>query len=674
MQGLSRYIRTARHLINPLNLTSIAGLALTMIASASSAIAQTLPADAKATCTVSTGVANNPSDAAEFARSFHSGTVAANGSVDPANSVKFPNVPNCSFYQWAERMFMWMTSPSSSHGRILDSPIFFEVSPVDANGKRKFIRHGEGNSSIMNLRSAKPGPHGLPVIFDRSGQMFEVQRPQLAPSGRQQVLNQAGQAVAIGRATLEDGRPVFLDQSGKPISGAKPVPQPQPKSELGIQQLPTPNIVQQFIVGQTPVFMTLSGKLVDVEQGEATTDGVLETQSGSLVYYLTLVNDVYAYFATREKNLQLQDPFPTTQEDLNKIKSFASAHGTTLSDPDALAIEVKSSWVEAAGLPHHNDYITMTATIPTYNRSNPQHWIFNGQKTVELAMVGIHVVGSTAGHAEMIWATFEHLDNAPLASYTYDSTSGLKTVPQETSGPWLFSSNNPSTFNVPHMQTSGLDIIAAAPHTISPSDTIRWKAWGGASNLAPNPIDGIPPVATTAASNTEIISINNNVRGLIPDVDIRRNYIMTGATWTINGKPPQPFLGNPTPTDPGNQVGTSQLANTTMETYQQGNNATTHGASNCFSCHVSNPNLSQVTTGVSHVYPALLPLTFPVPPIVACKQSCQTSDDSCVKGCDTARDTCMNGVPKDPQLCVAQLNVCTRLCSTNLTSCSAKCK
>jgi hypothetical protein len=98
----------------------------------------------------------------------------------------------------------------------------------------------------------------------------------------------------------------------------------------------------------------------------------------------------------------------------------------------------------------------MTATVPTYDTSNPNQWTPNGSKTVPLALVGMHVVGSTGthgspngpGHPELIWATFEHLGNTPLATYTYNSTAGLKTVNRSTAGTWLFSksnSNGPST-------------------------------------------------------------------------------------------------------------------------------------------------------------------------------------------------------------------------------------
>jgi hypothetical protein len=681
MQRLSRHIRTACRLDKPVGLLRMTGAVLMVfaLAGAPPAQAQSLPADAQATCTISTLVPHG-SDAQVFASWFHSGAVTANGLVDPPNSVTFINQPNCPFYQWAERMFMWLTSPAPGGGRILDSEVFFDVSPVDEKGTRIFISHGAGRTLEFSLRSAKVGPHGLPVILDTTGRMLEVQEPQLAPNGKQLILDSSGKAVEIERATLENGVPSFLDHAGKPIQGAKPLPSTKLKNQLAAEELATANIVQKLMIEETPVFMTLSGKIVDVEQGQAQDNGVLEAQNGSLVYYATMVNDVYAYFLTREKALNKNDPFPTTKPELDKIKDFASAHGTTFSDPNTLTVEVKSSWVRAAGLPHRGTYITMNATIPTYDKSNPKKWKPNGKETVELALVGIHVVGSVAGHPEMIWATFEHFNNVPIAEYKYNSTSGVKTVPQATSGPWLFSSNSPSSLNVMHMQASGLDIVPVSPHAISPSDTIRWKPWGAAADLAPNPISGGSGASNAervVASNTEILSINNNVRGMMADGDIRRNYILSGATWTIPGTLPLPCFTPPAPGNSSTQVGTSQLANSTMETYQQGKDNTTKlGGSNCFSCHVRaiqgggcdvNPN------GLSHVYGVLLPLAFPPPP-PTCQQSCQATDQKCVAGCGTSRDTCMNTKPIDPKLCVAELNACKGECGNELMTCTARCK
>jgi len=306
---------------------------------------------------------------------------------------------------------------------------------------------------------------------------------------------------------------------------------------------------------------------------------------------VSIVNNVYAYMRTGAVDggiTPAPTQFPTTQADLNKITSFAAAHGKTFPDPDALAIELKSSWVEAAGLANINSYITMDATVPTFDKSNPAQWVPNGQKTVKLAMVGMHVVGSTAGHPEMIWATFEHIGNTPNGTYTYTNTSNAKvTVQQATAGTWLFSaSNSAGPFNASHMLYNDPNIDAIAPFKVSPSDTIRWKAWGAAFGVSPNPIDG-----SDTASNTEIIAINNSVRGQLVGGDVRSSYIMTGSTWTIGGAAP-----NAT-----NQVGTSRLANSTMETYQQGT-SNSAGGTNCFSCHGTNQ------VGVSHIYNALNPL------------------------------------------------------------------
>ena len=322
-----------------------------------------------------------------------------------------------------------------------------------------------------------------------------------------------------------------------------------------------------------------------------------------------MVNDVYAYFLTglMDGVIEPGNPkptFPTTMSDLAAITSFAAAHGKTFVDPDALAVEIKTSWIEAAGLPNLSNYITITATVPTYNTSSNTDWTPTGQKTTQLALVGVHVVGSTAGHHEMIWATFEHVGNTPNSTYQYiDSGGTLTTVPQSSIGAWLFAaSGSPGPFDIAHMQQSGDAIQANPPFTISPSDTIRWKPWGAASNLSPNPIDG-----SAAASNTEIIAINNSVRGMMPGADVRNNYFMTGATWTIGGQAPIPAFGAPTQGNPGNQVGTSRLANSTMETYQQGIDATATGGSNCFSCH-SSSDPTVATTAVSHIFGAIKPL------------------------------------------------------------------
>jgi len=529
-----------------------------------------VPTDAQDAC---------PLSAATLAGWFQSGSVALNGVVNPANSLN-NLTPNCGFYQWSEQMFMWLTSPApSAYGggaHIFDSPSFFDVSPPDASGNRTFLAHAPGVIRAFPLRAAQRGPHRLPVVVDRSGRLLEFNPPD--PKLKPLVRDPSGKLVEVVHARLENGRPLLLDREGKVIE-TQHTETIVPAAE---QRLGNALMVQKFLIDGIPIFIDPSLAVIDVEQGQAGDSSVLEAQTaanGSLVYYATMVNDVYAYFLTGVKDgaITTTTPgqFPTTPADLNNTIAFATAHGKgspPFPDPNALAIEVKSSWVVAAGLPNLSSYITMTATVPTYNQANPNLWTPTGQQTVQLALVGIHVVGSTAGHPEMVWATFEHVSNTPPATYSYNSTSGSKTVSQDTSGTWLFSTTGSTgPFNVAHMFFTGPpsnNIQNSGSFTISPSDTLRSDPWG---------IDG-----SNGFSNTEVISTNAHVRGMMASGDVRGNYIMTGATWTPFGSPPS----GPTP-----GVGTNRLTNTTMETYQQ-------GVSNCFTCHQNglNPN------GLSHVF------------------------------------------------------------------------
>jgi hypothetical protein len=474
-------------------------------------------------------------------------------------------------------------------GRIFNSPAFYDVSPLDANGERTLVPHVNGVFRDFVLRSAQVGANDLQLVFAKGGRLLEVEQPQRDAAGRPVVLDARDQLVSVSRVVKEpQGKALFFDTANHLIEGAKPLIRAQNRRENVVQRFDAELKVSdssKTITGITtvPILLDLGGSIVEVEQGQAGGDGVLQAQNQSLVYYTTVVNDVYAYFMTGVKNGTISATrFPTTQTQLDAITTLASTKGVTFPDPEALAIEAKLSWVEAAGLSNLDSYITTTASIPTYDTSDAHHWTPGPHKTAKLAMVGIHVVGSTKGHPEMIWATFEHQNNMPNGAYRYvNSNGGTTLVPQTTAGDWLFSSNGSAgPFNEQRMTFNAPNIDAEQGFTISPSDTLRENSWGAAFNLQPNPL-----VASAAASNSEILSINNTVRSLLASGDIRANYVMTGATWTAGGAAPTGQFPN------GNEVGTSRLANGTMETYQQG--------TNCFTCHVTN------NTTVSHVFPPL---------------------------------------------------------------------
>jgi hypothetical protein len=545
---------------------------------------ETLPPDASSDC-------NLTITATEFNTWFQTGSVSLNGVVNPANSVTF--VPNslCSFYKWSEQMFLWLTSPApktygGGGGLVLNSPSFYDVSPEDALGNRVFIPHKAGKMIAINVRTAQHGAHDLPVILEKKTlRLLEILNPVISKNGRQIILNGSGEELEVGNAKLDNNKkPVFFDIRGNEIKGAKALVQStfDEKAKrinlnvLKSNDLDRTSLVQKFTINKSPVFLDLSGKVIDVEQGQAGGGAVLMAQNGSLVYYATIVNDVYAYFRTMQgAAVPSGTQFPTTQAQLNSVISFAASHGKTFVDPNAMAIEIKSSWVEADGLPDKDKFLQMQATVPTYDKTDPNNWVPNGEKTVTLAMVGTHVVGSTLGHPEMLWATFEHVSNTPVNDYNYTKSSGPNgSVPMSTTGTYVFCATGAvAPFNIAHMKVSPTGnggIVSEGGFTISPSNTLRDMPFG--------------MLGTEAASNSEIITINNSVRSFLIAGDLRGNYIQTGTTWTAGGASPSG----------GNEVGTNKLANSTMETYQFG--------TNCFDCHNTN------TTIVSHVFNAIKPL------------------------------------------------------------------
>lgn len=338
---------------------------------------------------------------------------------------------------------------------------------------------------------------------------------------------------------------------------------------------------------------------------EQATGNALVWGDNNVVYFGIHTNDFYAFFADLNISGKL-DPaateFPTDytvagQVFLETLAQFQ----TVIADPQTLAMEIKSAWVDASTVPDKSDYITIQAEVPTYDTSSPSTWPENGNETIELALVGIHIVGSVKGHPEMIWASFEHQDNAPNDSFDYlDSTGATQTYSNfntsgETTEDWLFMPSGEAKSDIP-LDGSG-DILAnnnvdPSTGTITAATTggtiegqyvFRQSPWGVAAGQP------TPPAESNAANATDIISINQNVLGQLADGDVRANYFLLGATWT-NGEIP----------GVGSNVivkGSQNLSNTTMETFIQ--------PQNCFLCHTGGE-----LAGLSHIYKHIDPTKF----------------------------------------------------------------
>jgi len=331
-----------------------------------------------------------------------------------------------------------------------------------------------------------------------------------------------------------------------------------------------------------------------------------------LVYFGVHTNQTYAFFSEMNIAKQLKPAatqFPTKISDVIPVYLGAyENYGIALQDVQTLAMELKTSWVRASAVPDSSKYVTITASIPTYDKkTDPTKWTVSGSKPTELALVGIHIVGSVKGRPEMVWASFEHIDNAPNDSFEYlaedGSTNSYSNFDSGSGKPtkdWLFMSSNISKSSITlvpgkkffsgsikaNNTVSGGVISSSNESPISGQSVYRQFPWGTKSGVEPT-----PPAESNKANNTDIISINQNVMSQLAEGDLRANYFLLGATWT-NGKIP-PGKAH----DPAIVKGSLVLANTTMETFIQGQN--------CFACHSGDP-----LTGLSHIYGKINPQKF----------------------------------------------------------------
>ena len=362
--------------------------------------------------------------------------------------------------------------------------------------------------------------------------------------------------------------------------------------------------------GSTPYFALRAEKFDEIgELGQAGSNGVLLSQQGSLVYYGVHVNQIYAFFLTGQKNGQIQATvFPRNSQDLSQVIKYASNMfpGVPVLDPQTLVMEFKSSWVDASTVPDKSKFVTMEAVVPKFSHDSSTTWSQAGTETLELALVGLHIVGTVQNHPEFVWITYEHIMNAPDEVYYYQNSSDqTASQPYDASGTFLFQESGAaaSPANTECMKVSGTQIVAitnsstgkpACAGGIVASNTVRTYPWGSAANNQSTAV---------VSNNTLLLSINHSVRGQLVGSDVRGNYVQTGGIWT---SAPSATADAPIPDtnafSAGDLRGSLQAFNATMETYVQG--------TSCFNCHKQKANApdSFQAFELSHIYSQIVPL------------------------------------------------------------------
>lgn len=235
--------------------------------------------------------------------------------------------------------------------------------------------------------------------------------------------------------------------------------------------------------------------------------------------------------------------------------------------------------------------------------------------TVDVALLGLHVVGQTINHPEFLWATFEHKDNSPrFKDGSFDPTSGASDPRSYT----LYRGGTPfDRTNQPSTQTTA---SSTASPLSTPGTTIT-------TTLAATPTFTFDP-KTQKFSPVSNAVLANRTGGetFSPDGPANIDKINTAAHTLLNQQPPaqrrfanydligtvwmQPGTFGLT-SNQSTAVGSVNLANVTAETFVQNFTGTTTPSTvgNCFSCHnaatfqdvAPMPNLKARRIAISHV-------------------------------------------------------------------------
>jgi hypothetical protein len=518
-----------------------------------------------------------------------------NGNVKPPDNINFGHSHsggsdgNCIFFETAMRMFLWLTSVDHRQDGepiyIYDSPLFYRVG-LPKKGKMRSLTRNKGTRSLdaddksarsFTASTSQLSADNFAVAFDDMGAIHRF-------VSRSRSRNVTRADCEAPPANLPAHAVTCPGENG--IARATPaIASPAPPSVAPSCQVPAgARRPSNFLcVNGLPVRLDRNGNAIVTTPGQVC-DKILISQEKKIVYYNIEVNDVVAYFRSGFEGFHFKEfptgaPIPTpAKTDISEINNYAKSHQGSLPDKKALAIEIKTSWIEIDDR-DKDRFVTTWATIPAFKHHSETHWTAEPPTKALLGLVGMHIVFSAKGHREMIWATFEHVDNAPDQRYRYcqgsdrggsDQSDCEKTAQhdRDQGTKWIFSTNIPQNTN--NLQRAYLykgDICGYNNSSIGPSDVLRTYAWGSAQE----------PI------NTDIININENVLKSLPDKDIRRNYLLRGAIWTDNGIPPTP------------EEGSEKLLNTTMETFFQG--------SDCFACHRHyDPTTTPHSVEMSHVF------------------------------------------------------------------------
>jgi hypothetical protein len=166
--------------------------------------------------------------------------------------------------------------------------------------------------------------------------------------------------------------------------------------------------------------MNLLGNTIILDDTtQAGSHSALYDKKAKSIYYAIFMNDEMYQYTKKYTDLFV---FNCQASDSSINQNQLHMHGYDTINYPVGSVEVKTSWILASSLDSSdlsNYYITKGI-------------LKNTKKMVDIALIGMHVVGRVENHPEFIWATFEHNHLAPYAqwpaNFQNDSTPDPKQV------------------------------------------------------------------------------------------------------------------------------------------------------------------------------------------------------------------------------------------------------
>jgi hypothetical protein len=227
------------------------------------------------------------------------------------------------------------------------------------------------------------------------------------------------------------------------------------------------------------------------------------------------------------------------------------------------ALELKAAWMEVPNPQDSrwNAYKLSPAVVvePTTQKC----------RATTVALVGFHIVHKTVTQPTWVWATFEHVNNAP----DHGADAGTAS--------WNFYDPQCKPLTLELDKSCSVD--GGTSVTVDCTPNVSPPYWLGEGCPAPAPIQvtRLTPIDSIARATNE--TVQAAIARNYPD-SVWKNYVLVNTLWSTAPSPnpttpvkvPLPFAGASPPIN-------VPIANTTMETYIQ--TGTADNASNCISCH-----------------------------------------------------------------------------------------